>query len=441
MSAARDAMRQLRDFPSAIAGLALVGALFVVSGVVIVTIPYSDAVRLWRGGEGVWDESPENARPTWFRLFMSKKLPETIVRDTKQDGKTVSKLADGTQLMTASLRFDFSFDEPPNEVCLWLNAKYKDAQPFVTLKWKKPNGQLVEFEERTPGAHDRYQISRDEKLRTRLNVSSLEEALFCQNGELLRGTYELLVEGILFEPDADLDARLVVYGKLHGWAGTDGERRDLGIALLWGTPFALAIGLLAAVGTTLFALAIAAIGSWYGGRLDAAIQRITEVNAMLPRLVLLIMIGMFYSKSIWVMLASVILLSTFGLGIKSYRSIFLSLKEAPYIEAARAYGAGNFRIIFYYLIPRVIPMLVPGFVVAIPEFVFLEATLNIVGVGDPDVITWGRLLHEAYSNDALFKGYYYRVLEPAACLMITGISFAMIGFALDRIFNPRLRNV
>ena len=181
------------------------------------------------------------------------------------------------------------------------------------------------------------------------------------------------------------------------------------------------------------------MGTWFGGRLDASIQRLTEVNAMLPGLTLLVMIGMFYSRSLWVMLLAIILLSMFSLGIKTYRAIFLSLKEAPYIEAARTYGAGSFRIIFRYMIPRVIPMLIPAFVTAIPGFVFLEASLSILGLGDPDIPTWGKLLFDAYANEALFKGYYYWVLEPAALLMITGMSFAMSGFALDRMFNPRLR--
>ena len=439
MSALREGLRQIRKYPSALAGLLLVGLLFVVSILAPLTIPFSEAVRLWRGGEGVWEESPENARPVWFRHFQDKKLPPTLLLDTRESGKTVADQADGTRLVTAALRFEFPYDEPPSEVSLVLSAKYQEAQPFVTLKWKKPNGQVIEFEERTPGSLERYRISRDEKLRVRLQAASIEEALFCEDRAVLAGTYELSVEGICFEPGADLDARLIVYGKLHGWAGTDNQRRDLGIALLWGTPIALLFGLLAAVGTTFFSLLIAAFGTWYGGRLDAVIQRITEVNAMLPRLVCLIMIGMFYSRSIWVMLAAIILLSVFGLGIKTYRSIFLSLKEAPYIEAARAYGASNLRIIFLYLIPRIIPMLVPGFVVAIPEFVFLEATLAILGLGDPNCVTWGRVLNEAYTNDALYKGQYYWVLEPAACLLVAGIGFALIGFALDRIFNPRLR--
>jgi peptide/nickel transport system permease protein len=443
MTALLAGWRQLRHYPSAIIGMTIVLLLLVLSLVTVLTIPYREAIRLWRGGEGVWDETPELARPTWFQLFSTRKLPTTIIVDTRQGGKTITNQPDGTRLVNAGLRFEFSYDEPPNEVGLWLSAAYQEAQPFVILTWRKPNGEEIAFEERTPRQTDRYFVSRDERLRERLKARSIEEALFYEGtgnkARLLRGTYELAVEGILFEADADLDVRLVVYGKVHGLAGTDAQRRDLGVALLWGTPIALTFGLLAAVGTTVFSLTISAVGTWFGGRLDAIVQRITEVNAMLPGLTLLVMIGMFYSRSLWVMLLAIILLSMFSLGIKTYRAIFLSLKEAPYIEAARAYGAGSFRIVFRYMIPRVIPMLIPAFVTAIPGFVFLEASLSILGLGDPDIPTWGKLLYDAYTNDALFKGYYYWVLEPAALLMITGMSFAMSGFALDRMFNPRLR--
>ena len=443
MSALLESLRELRHYPSALIGMTIVLMLLMLSLLTVLTIPYSEAIRLWRGGEGVWDENPELARPTWFRLFSAKKPPETIIVDTHQVGKDIADQPDGTRIVNASLRFAFPYDELPSEVGLWLSSTYKEAQPFVVLRWRKPNGEEIAFEERTPGEKDRYFLSRDERLRERLRARSVEEALFYAgtggNAAPLRGTYELTIEGILFERDADLDARLVVYGKVYGIAGTDAQRRDLGVALLWGTPIALTFGLLAAVGTTVFSLAISAVGTWFGGRLDAIIQRITEVNAMLPGLTLLVMIGMFYSRSLWVMLLAIILLSMFSLGIKTYRAIFLSLKEAPYIEAARAYGAGSFRIVFRYMIPRVIPMLIPAFVTAIPGFVFLEASLSILGLGDPNIPTWGKLLFDAYANEALFKGHYYWVLEPAVMLMLTGMSFAMCGFALDRMFNPRLR--
>jgi peptide/nickel transport system permease protein len=173
---------------------------------------------------------------------------------------------------------------------------------------------------------------------------------------------------------------------------------------------------------------------------DTILQRITEVNLVLPFLPILIMIGVFYSRSIFVILTAVILLSVFGQGIKTFRAVFMQIKESAYIEAARSYGASNFRIIFLYMIPRVIPMLIPQLIVLIPSYVFLEASLAILGLGDPTLPTWGKMIQDSQSQGALFQGWYYWVLEPSALLMMTGLAFSMVGYSLDRVFNPRLRD-
>jgi peptide/nickel transport system permease protein len=256
---------------------------------------------------------------------------------------------------------------------------------------------------------------------------------------IVNGQYELQIDAIAFEENSTVNAEFIVYGEVYGWAGTDHRRRDLTIPLLWGTPIALAFGLLAAFGTTITTMIIAAFGAWYGGWVDEIIQRITEVNLVLPFIPILIMIGTFYSKSIWTILTAVILLGIFGGGIKNYRAIFLQIKEAPYIEAARAYGASNTRIIMTYLVPRIIPLLIPQLVILIPSNVFLEASLALFNLGDPILPTWGKVIQDGIANGALLQGQYYWILEPSIILMITGLAFAMVGFSMDRIFNPRLR--
>ena len=99
-------------------------------------------------------------------------------------------------------------------------------------------------------------------------------------------------------------------------------------------------------------------------------------------------------------------------------------------RSGSAYGASNARIIFRYMVPKVIPVLIPQFVAQVPNYVFLEATLAVLGLGDPVLPTWGKLLNDAYTSGALFNGHYYWVLEPAFLLVVTGLGFAMLGFAL-----------
>ncbi|MDP2730079.1 MAG: ABC transporter permease [Dehalococcoidales bacterium] len=435
-------LKQLTRYPSAFAGVAIILLLVGLAGYAVISVPYSEAIRLWRGGEGIWDESPRNAVPKWVNLFRLKKLPETIVMTAGSDtGKALKTVSEGITTLQLAMPFNYKYDDYPSELTLFLDANFDRQRPQASIFWLTPDGREILLGERSVAASEPYRISLDQRLSGKLGGQPAEKGLFAdpEKGTVLKGDYEVLIKALLFEDNSEIQARLVIYGKAAGLAGTDNLRRDLWIALLWGTPIALAFGLIAAAGSTVITLIIAAIGAWYGGWVDAVIQRITELNAILPALPILILIGTFYSRSIWVMLGVIILLGIFSLGIKVYRSIFLQVKDAPYIEAARAYGASNLRIVLRYLVPRVLPMLIPQFVLLIPSLVFLEAALAFIGLGDPVLPTWGKVLNDAFQNGALYKGYYYWVVMPSFFLMLTGFGFAMLGYALDRIFNPRLR--
>jgi peptide/nickel transport system permease protein len=411
----------------------------------MIKIPYSEAIRLWRGGEEVWYQNPKFAPPAWINLFSQKKYAESFAVKTSDGSMTkqVTSGAEGTSTMEASYTFEFNSDYYPQDLILYLSSTYLEKQPFISAEWLTPDGRTIRIVNTALSQKQTYRFSQDQKLKTRLRTEEVIPALFSdpETGDLIRGKYQLLITGAAFEADSDINVEFVFHGQVFGLAGTDQARRDLVVPLLWGAPVALAFGLLASLGTSVLTMIIAALGTWYGGWLDELIQRITEINLVLPFLSILIMIGTFYSRSIWVILGATILLSIFTGAIKGYRSIFVQVKESAYIEAAQAYGASSPRIVFFYLIPRMIPLLIPGLVSSVPAFVFLEASLALLGLGDPVLPTWGKIINDANSNGALYRGYYYWILEPAAFLMVTGLGFAMLGFALDRIFNPKLRDI
>jgi peptide/nickel transport system permease protein len=463
-----NSLRELTRYPSAIAGLLVILALVVLAVYAMIAIPYPEAIRLWQGGSGVWDEYPRLAPPAWFNWFSAKKVPETIILKSTAGGvdRKVEERSATTKIITMTYSFNYQYDDFPKELTVFFNPIYPTSNltpslSFASLTWVTPDGRRLEIGTMNLQPALVYRFARDDVLVRKLKrfvpqgvvlrpkevETGLlpEKVLFLdpnrQDPTPLKGTYSLIMRGTTFEPGADVEADFVVYGQLYGLAGTDHYRRDLVIPLLWGAPLALAFGLLAALGTTVLEMIIAAISTWFGGITDQVIQRVTEVNMVLPFLSILIMVGTFYSRSIWVMLGLVILLSIFGAGIKTYRAIFLQVKEATYIEAARSYGASNMRIVFLYMIPRIIPMLIPGLVTLIPGYVFLEAALAFLGLGDPTLPTWGKVINDANQMGALYNGQYYWVLEPAALLMLTGLGFAMVGFALDRVFNPRLRGM
>jgi peptide/nickel transport system permease protein len=453
MNSIKKLFKDLSQYPSAIIGLTIIVGLFALALYAVISIPYSEAIRLWRGGEDVWIEYPRNAAPAWFNWFTSRAQPVTIRLGT-QDGsaeKTVEETS-GMQDVSMVFEFEFPYDDFPLDVILYLTSTYESRRPHVDMTWITPDGREIRVGELSPSRSDAFRFSLDDRLLRRLDRMfpdmdgvTARVGLFADpegdHSVPLKGTYQLQVNAILFEPDSDIDARLVVYGELYGLAGTDHRRRDITVALLWGTPIALAFGLFAALGTTVTTMIIAAIGIWFGGVVDAAIQRITEVNLILPLLPILIMVGTFRSRSIWLMLGVVVLLGIFSASIKTYRAIFLQTRESPFVEAARAYGASSWRIVFLYLIPRIVPIIVPNLVILVPGYVFLEASLAVIGLGDPVLPTWGKVINDAYTQGALHNAWYYWVLMPSVLLMITGFAFSMVGFALDRIFNPRLRGL
>lgn len=442
-------LKVIAKYPSAIFGLSIIIILVLIAIYTMIKLPYSEALILWRGSEAEWYNSPRNAAPAWVNWFSSEKKPISFSLST-EEGETedvVGESSSGNPDVTHTFRFDYQYDDFPQDMALYFTSKYVDKPPFAAVSWITPDGREIRIVDMAIRREDRYLFSGDDRLQRRLDGQPANIGLFADpnsdpdNPVPLKGEYQLVMRVIDFEEDNEHTAEFVLYGKLAGIAGTDHRRRDLSVALLWGTPIALLFGLLAAVGTTVTTMIIAAIGVWQGGWVDETIQRITEVTLIIPLLPILIMIGTFYSKSIWVMLGVIILLSIFGAGIKTYRAVFLQVKESPYIEAAQAYGSSGTRIVMRYLVPRIIPLMVPQLVVLIPSFVFLEASLAVLGLGDPTLPTWGKILNDAYFNAALYNGFYYWVLLPAFLLMLTGLAFAMLGFSLDRIFNPRLRGV
>ncbi len=449
MSSFLKSFREITKYPSAVAGLLIISILVGISIVAPVVMPYSEAILLGRGGVGVWEDNPRLAPPTWTNLFRQVDLPATIVLNSIQlDDERVIKTVETTSAgksITIDFMFDYQYDGFPQEIVLLFTSEYVQKSPFVGLTWVKPDGEEVNLGNFSLKPTQGFYASQDDRLKRRLGGFNPQEGLFMDLtvdppvAAAMRGTYQLRIDGVAFEEDSDFDVKVVMYGQVHGIAGTDHLRRDLSVALLWGTPIALAFGLLAALGTSLTTMIIAGIGTWYGGWVDMLIQRITNVNLVLPFLSILIMVGTFYSRSIWLMLGVTILLSIFGGAILTYRAIFLQTREAPYIEAAQSYGASDWRIIMRYLVPRIVPLLLPQLVVLIPTFVFLEASLAVLGLGDPVLPTWGKVINDAQGNGALYQGHYYWVIQPAVLLMITGLAFSMLGFALDRVFNPRLR--
>ena len=126
--------------------------------------------------------------------------------------------------------------------------------------------------------------------------------------------------------------------------------------------------------------------------------------------------------------------------VRTVRSMALQIKEETYVEAARAIGVGTRRMIMKYIANQILPYAFAIMALGVPGAILTEAGVSFLlggrGVREP---TWGKMLHDAHVAAATMKGLWWWVLAPGLMICITGLTFVLIGNALDRILNPMLR--
>ncbi|MRR29575.1 ABC transporter permease, partial [bacterium] len=299
MKRLKSLFRDISYYPSAVAGMVVIFLLVVLAVYALIKIPYSEAIRLWRGGEEVWYQNPKFAPPIWYNWFTKEKQPVSFaVKSGNEEGlmaKTVTAGAQDTSSIDFTYNFDYNYDGYPQDLLLYFTSKYETKPPFVSVYLITPDERKVRISDFALGPRSTFRFSQEAKLLKRLKSKDIMTGLFSvpesDPAVTLKGTYQLLIQGVTFEKDSDINAEFVMHGQVAGLAGTDHARRDLMVPLLWGAPVALAFGLLAAVFTAVLTMIIAAVGAWYGGWVDNLIQRVTEVNMVLPFLAILIMVG------------------------------------------------------------------------------------------------------------------------------------------------------
>ena len=261
--------------------------MVVVSIYTVYAIPYPEAVHLWQANRPESRVLPENARPTWINFFRSKDLPPNIALSS-QDGTAIKKVIrrqGGVKKITLLYSFKYPYGDFPKDLMVDFSSQFTEKRPFVTLTWKTPDGRKFDLGSFSLKPLQTYVLSQDapkalldpEKNQQKFLTGGQGgypaiDVLFAnpnfEQPTPVAGRYLLQIDGLVFEEDADLDAEMILYGKVYGLAGTDHMRRDLMVALQWGAPIALAFGFLGAIATTLASMMLAAIGVWFGGRVD-----------------------------------------------------------------------------------------------------------------------------------------------------------------------------
>lgn len=242
----------------------------------------------------------------------------------------------------------------------------------------------------------------------------------------------------------------ILYGNAFGLLGTDNALtypRDIFSTLVHGTRVSLIVGVLSALFGTIIGLFLGLISGYVGGLIDETIMRIADLFLVLPTLPLFIILvvalkTVYGSVSMWNIILVLTLFGWMGFA-RSVRSMVLSLRERPFIEAARAAGAKRFYIINKHVLPNVFALVYITLATSVPGAIVTEASLSWLGLGDPRIASWGKLLYDFQSSGiATTRGltdYWFWMFPASIAIAVLATAFILMGYALDEILNPRLR--
>lgn len=257
----------------------------------------------------------------------------------------------------------------------------------------------------------------------------------------LNGEYTIKVSFVSEDIDFSFgedSGRFIILGSMYGAMGTDNRGRDIGRAWVWGARYALILGAVVGLTTisvgTLFGMTSAYLGGWK----DELMQRINEIVIGIPIFPILIIMMFIWTQSFWVLIFLMSILYWRGIA-KTIRARGLQIRQASYVEAAQSLGAGSGRIITTHMIPQILPYSMAEGALLVPIVVITEASLSVLGLGDPNLVTWGKLLSDANNQGATIRGLWWWVLLPGVGITLLGFGFIASGMAIERIVNPKMK--
>jgi peptide/nickel transport system permease protein len=218
--------------------------------------------------------------------------------------------------------------------------------------------------------------------------------------------------------------------------GSDIMGRDLASGLFHGARISLLVGFTATLAAVLLGTAVGAIAGFYGGRIDSALMALTELFQTIPQFIFAIVVV--------AILAPTVTTVTFALAIVSWPAIarlvraeFMTLRERDFVLAGISVGMSNWRIITTQILPNALgPIIVTGSLM-IATTILTEAGLAFLGLGDPNVMSWGTII--GAGRDALRSAWYITAI-PGLAIMFTVLGLNLVGEGLNDALNPRLKN-
>jgi len=218
--------------------------------------------------------------------------------------------------------------------------------------------------------------------------------------------------------------------------GTDSVGRDMLSMIVHGARATLLIGIFASIVATLIGVTVGAVAGYFGGWVDEVAMRLAELFQTIPNLIFVL--------TIVVILGSTLTNIVIAIGVVSWTSIarmtraeFLALRDREFVQACRAMGMGDLRIIVSEILPNALPPVIVLSSLIVAGAILFESAVSFLGLGDPNVASWGRLVGDGRQ---LIRSAWYVCAIPGVAIMITVLSLNLIGDGLNDALNPKLRD-
>ena len=238
-----------------------------------------------------------------------------------------------------------------------------------------------------------------------------------------------------YDPFALGDDTLIAPRGDH-WMGTDDLGRDTLSRVIHGSRVPLLVGFLATAASMALGILIGSLSGYFGGRTDVVLMRVTEYVLVVPRFFLALLVVAMLGTGIGKIILVIGILGWPEVA-RVVRAQFLTFREREFVLAARAIGASHAKVIFREILPNAIPPAVVVASILVARAILLEAGLSFLGLGDPNLISWGSLLSEAQER---ISASVWLAIFPGLAISLLVLCVNLFGDGINDVLNPKLRN-
>ncbi len=218
--------------------------------------------------------------------------------------------------------------------------------------------------------------------------------------------------------------------------GTDQDGRSVLKLIIWGSRSSLAVGLIATALTMLLGSAIGILAGHYQGGTGRMLMTFTDWFIVLPSLPLALSLSAVIGQgdaSITIAIA----VTSWATTARLIRAQTLAVEARPYVERARALGAGNVQIMWRHVLPNVMPLILVSATLTVGGAILTQVTLAFLGLGNPTDINWGSILETAFNQGDIIAGAWWVLIPPGIAILLVVLGFSLTGRAAERVLNPQ----